>query len=256
METEVSTVEIELSKGFTLEFSSIPLPPTWDSSIKSYNVSKYAVTQELYLAYSQNEKELKFYYTHKDRGDGERVKNPHAPVSYLSYNNVKEFYANIGSECGNFQFRLPTSEEWMYYSRAGSTQRYVAGEAPQDLSKIALLADDWMHGVVSMAFTGKHFPYSLPDISVGQKEPNNWGIFDTFGLLEETVLDGQEFRGRGGDLFSYTEKFREDWNPLVSDNFLLSLHEEPIKAKKNQILYPSDFFGRLAMFRLIGIETH
>ncbi|MBQ2790487.1 MAG: formylglycine-generating enzyme family protein, partial [Thermoguttaceae bacterium] len=74
-----------------------------------------------------------------------------------------------------FAFRLPTSDEWEFACRAGTT-----GPLNVDGAKLAELA--WFCGNSQV---GK-YPEPQP---VRQKRPNGWGLFDMLGNVEEWTLD-------------------------------------------------------------------
>ncbi len=74
-----------------------------------------------------------------------------------------------------FAFRLPTSDEWEFACRAGTT-----GPLNVDGAKLAELA--WFCGASQV---GK-YPEPQP---VRQKRPNGWGLFDMLGNVEEWTSD-------------------------------------------------------------------
>ena len=74
-----------------------------------------------------------------------------------------------------FAFRLPTSDEWEFACRAGTT-----GPLNVDGAKLAELG--WFYG--NSALDGR--PEPRP---VRQKRPNGWGLFDMLGNVAEWTLD-------------------------------------------------------------------
>ena len=93
------------------------------------------------------------------------------PVERVSWNDVQDFIRKLNErERGTgYVYRLPTEAEWEYAARAGTTgDRYA-----QDVDKIA-----W-----HVANSG------LSTYSVGQKEPNAWGLHDMLGNVWEWVQD-------------------------------------------------------------------
>ena len=74
-----------------------------------------------------------------------------------------------------FAFRLPTSDEWEFACRAGTT-----GPLNVDGAKLAELG--WFYG--NSTLDGR--PEPRP---VRQKRPNGWGLFDMLGNVAEWTLD-------------------------------------------------------------------
>ncbi|MBC7902882.1 MAG: SUMF1/EgtB/PvdO family nonheme iron enzyme, partial [Gemmatimonadaceae bacterium] len=73
-------------------------------------------------------------------------------------------------------YRLPTSAEWEYACRAGSTSTYPFGNDAADLEKYA-----WY--VANSSGTFK---------KTGQKAPNAWGLYDMLGNVTEWTIDHYE----------------------------------------------------------------
>lgn len=135
------------------------------------DVGVYPVTQEEYEAViGSNPSE--------DRDPNYPVTNVswYDAVAYANALSVKEgltpFYKIEGTKVENIPgangYRLPTEEEWEYCCRAGTT-----GDRYGDLDEIA-----WYSGN-----SNDHIH------EVGQKKPNNFGLYDTLGNVWEWVRD-------------------------------------------------------------------
>jgi hypothetical protein len=92
------------------------------------------------------------------------------PVEGVSWNNVQEFILKLNKMEGTDKYRLPTEAQWEYACRAGSTTAYCFGDDRGRLGEYAWIADYKTH-------------------PVGQKKPNEWGLYDMHGNIRELVQD-------------------------------------------------------------------
>jgi len=115
------------------------------------------------------------------------------PVNNLTYTNIRassnswpgdnhvfpqtwaypQFLRNrVGTK---FLLDLPTEAQWEFACRAGRFDKlYYSGETEADLSRAAWYTDN------------------VPELApqpVGRKEPNDWGLYDMLGNVEEFCLD-------------------------------------------------------------------
>ena len=165
-------------------------------------------------------------------------KDPGRPVDTVTWTDAA-LYCNLRSlaeglepcydeESGtwhcNFKangYRLPTEAEWEYACRGGTEREYYFGSDPRALKKYA-----WYAGNSSK----KTHP-------VGQKKPNQWGLYDMYGNVAEWCNDvyGENYyktspsndpRGpeegeikvlRGGGWQDRIDSIRSSWR--ASENF-------------------------------------
>jgi formylglycine-generating enzyme required for sulfatase activity len=169
------------------KFADVEMVLITGNKIQEYWISRYEVTQELYRS-----------VTGTNPGYYKDDKNP---VEQVSWYNAVEFcnklseragfavYYNIDKKRDDPEnknsgirwmvtinrdadgFRLPTSEEWEYAARGGSSGKYFWGdEMNGDYC--------WYDGNSG----GKTHP-------VGSKKPNAYGIFDICGNVQEWCFD-------------------------------------------------------------------
>ena len=90
------------------------------------------------------------------------------PVEKVNWNDAQAFIAKLNALDDSYRYRLPTEAEWEYAARGGTTGPYYG-----DLDVIA-----WYYSNSG----GKTHP-------VGQKQPNEYGLYDMLGNVWEWCSD-------------------------------------------------------------------
>lgn len=98
--------------------------------------------------------------------------DPNQPVEMVSWFDAQEVI-NRFNKLQQGIFRLPTEAEWEYACRSGTTTRFYSGDKEQDLSRVA-----WYDS------NSDKQPHS-----VGEKEPNAFGLHDMHGNIFEWTAD-------------------------------------------------------------------
>lgn len=134
-----------------------------------FYICKYEVTQRLW---------------HEVMGNNpSEMQGDNLPVEQVNWNDCQAFIAKLNAVTGR-SYRLPTEAEWEYACRGGKLSRDYAYSGSDDLDEVAWYADN---------SGGTSHP-------VGQKRPNELGLFDMSGNVWEWCQDMHEGTGmcRGG----------------------------------------------------------
>lgn len=140
-----------------------------ESDSGSFYICKYEVTQRLWTeVMNDNPSEM--------QGDD-------LPVEQVSWNDCQRFIEKLNTLTGK-TYRLPTEAEWEYACRGGKKSKGYKYSGSNDIDKVA-----W--------YDGNSENKSHP---VGQKMPNELGLYDMSGNVWEWCQDMHEGTGmcRGG----------------------------------------------------------
>ena len=132
--------------------------PMHQVRVDSFEISKYEITQELWEAV-MGENPSAF------------TNCPQCPVETVSWDDIQMFMDKLNARGG--RYRLPSEAEWEYAARGGQKSRGYLYAGSNDWAAVA-----WYYENSS----NKTQP-------VGQKQPNELGLFDMSGNVREWVQD-------------------------------------------------------------------
>ena len=137
--------------------------PAHRVSISGFLLGKFEVTQLQWRALMGNNPSW-----FKNCGDT-------CPVEQMNWNDVQAYLKKLSEKTGQ-PYRLPTEAEWEYAARAGSHAKWHFGDDEAQLGRYAWFGND----------QGNADKKTHP---VGEKLPNQFGLYDMHGNLPEWVQD-------------------------------------------------------------------
>ena len=138
--------------------------PTHRVSINSFNIGKYEVTQaqwQAVMGWNQS------YFEQRAQCAGGEC-----PVEQVRWKDIQEFIRKLQKLTGK-RFRLPTEAEWEFAARGGTRSRGYQYAGANNLSSVAWYYDN---------SNNQTHP-------VGQKQPNELGLYDMTGNVSEYCSD-------------------------------------------------------------------
>ena len=132
--------------------------PTHSVTVSDFYIGKYEVTQAQWRAVMGKNPS---YFS----GDNN-------PVEYVSWKDIQKFLKKLNAKTGK-KFRLPTEAEWEYAARGGNQSKGYKYSGSNNISDVAWYTDN---------SSSKTHP-------VGQKTPNELGIYDMTGNVWEWCQD-------------------------------------------------------------------
>lgn len=134
---------------------------------KPFEMGKYEVTQKQWISLMGS--------------NPSNVIGDNLPVTNVSWDEVQVFISKLNKIENTSIYRLPTEAEWEYACRAGTSTKWPFGDNESNLK-------DYTHYVANSSFGIKE---------VGQKKPNQFGLYDMLGNAWEWVNDWYKLYSSG-----------------------------------------------------------
>ena len=175
---------------------------------RNYYMGKYTVTQ----------KEWKLVMgTTPWKGKRKVKEGDDYPATYISGDDCQEFVKKLNVKEGKNKYRVPTDDEWEHACRAGSTTKYCFGDDKRRLGEYA-----WYYK--NAWYVGEKYAHR-----VGQKKPNQWGLYDMHGNVWEWISAAKGllrvYRGGSWDLAAVYcgSAIRSSWLTLDKRNYNIGI---------------------------------
>lgn len=159
---EILNIEMITVEGGTFMMGSNDCSwtqPIHSVTLSTFKIAKYEITQKLWLAVMGTNPS-------KFTGDEDR------PVEWVNWNDVQQFITKLNQLTGK-NYRLPTEAEWEYAARGGNKSKGYKYAGSNNIDEVAWY---WNNSV----FTTH---------AVGNKAPNELGIYDMSGNVDEWCND-------------------------------------------------------------------
>ena len=174
---------------------------------KPFEISKYEITNFQYEQFDAQHKKWRGHFMDISTGDNEAV-------VYVSWEEAVAYTIWLSQNDSHFEYRLPTEAEWEYVDRAGTKTPFNNGKEGNiyHLNPFSELQMKKMNYQFPYPFTWTNgcrkwvtwlpenctgvedvypnkFNIKNVDLTVGQSQPNRFGVYDMQGSVEEWVLD-------------------------------------------------------------------
>jgi len=144
--------------------------PVHKVTLSSFYISKYPITQKqwkILMGTDLKQQRDKVNINYSIRGEGDNY-----PMYYISWDEAYEFINSLNDATGK-KYRLPTEAEWEFACRGGLQSANYKYSGSNNINKVAWYKDN-------SGYTAH---------PVGKKKPNELGIYDMSGNVNELCSD-------------------------------------------------------------------
>lgn len=180
--------------------------PAHSVTVSDFYIGKYEVTQAQWRAVMGS--------------NPSNFKGDNLPVEQVSWNDIQKFITKLNTMTGK-TFRLPTEAEWEYAARGGNQSKGYKYSGSNTLDNVA-----WYYNS-----GGKTHP-------VGQKQPNELGLYDMSGNVWEWCQDwygsyssSSQTNPTGPSSGSYRVLRGGDWGMIFWRNIYSRTYARPDKGR-------------------------
>ncbi|WP_163318261.1 SUMF1/EgtB/PvdO family nonheme iron enzyme [Dysgonomonas sp. 520] len=143
-------------------------------TLSDYYISKFQVTQELYLIVMGGTNQGSF------KEDG----NLNIPIDNRLFSEMETFVAKL-NEITGLEFALPTEAQWEFAARGGRKRTGLKYAGSNDIEEVGYY---WDNSSRTMMVEGESQTKRCPE-KVGTKKPNELGLYDMSGNMAEACQD-------------------------------------------------------------------
>ena len=160
------------------------------------------------------------------------------PVEQVTWEDVKKFISRLNRKVKGESFRLPSEAEWEYAARAGTSTAYYFGDSAEGIDTYAWFRENSKRS----------------SQSVGQKGPNQWGLYDMHGNVWEWCADPShdDYRGAPMDGRVWTERGDKSLRMLRGGSW--NSHPFALRSA-NRLRNKANYKNNSVGFRLIRSGT-
>jgi formylglycine-generating enzyme len=176
------------------------------------------------------------------------------PMYYVSWNDAQEFIKRLNARNDGFTYRLPSEAEWEYAARGGTSTTYFWGENINQACQYANVAD-WTakarYSSWDMVDCRDGYTLQAP---VGRAQPNNFGLYDMIGNLDEWCEDWYHENYKNGaptDGSAWISGGRQKERVTRGGSFRES--GESLRSASRTGLFTPDLGGLVIGFRLAAV---